>query len=263
VIGLALALSATIASHPRSGRAGPARSRVEHADPSRARPRDPNDAPFLAPPAGQPPRNTELRLREPYTPRRRIQLTLLPAYAALHLDFIGRPSEPIRGGGAGVAVDIQLLDFLWIQVQGGHTIHPVQDEFVKNEDVVQKVAAAGNVMATQAGLGLLHAIDLGRFLPFFDAGVGAMIITSPTGVQDGQRGSPCRGDGSCDTGLVCGSDDVCRPGLVPEIHAGLGLDILIGDRLAVGAYVRYHALLRDPATFPVYLVGAARLALRF
>jgi hypothetical protein len=228
-------------------------------------PRDPDETPYMKAPAGQPSQTPEARLKRPYSPRKRFQITVLPVYAAFNLDFIGRPRETIRGFGAALEVDLQLYDFLWLRAQGSHTMHPVEDEFVQESDgdPAVQVARSGMIMGSNAGLSLVYAMDLGRFMPLIDAGVGAMFITTPEAIQDGQMGGACRNDGSCDMGLTCGSDQICRMGVVMEAHLGLGLDVLIRERLTVGAHVRYHALLREPAVFPVYLMGALRLALRF
>lgn len=228
-------------------------------------PRDPNEEPYLEAPAGQRSQAPEPRLKRPYSPRKRFQITVLPVYAAFNLDFIGRPRETIRGFGAGLEVDLQLFDFLWIRAQGSHTVHPVEDQFVQEDEGEPSipVARAGMITGSNAGLSLVYAMDLGRFVPLIDAGLGVLFITTPEAIQDGQMGGACRSDGSCDMGLTCGSDDVCRMGVVLEAHLGLGFDVLIRERLSLGAQVRYHALLRDPAVFPIYLTAALRLALRF
>jgi hypothetical protein len=67
----------------------------------------------------------------------------------------------------------------------------------------------------------------------------------------------------CDTGLACSSENLCRVGLTPQLHAGFSLDVLLGDRFAVGGELRYFALLTAPMVYPVYLLAALRASIRF
>ncbi|MEZ4453609.1 MAG: hypothetical protein R3B09_29410, partial [Nannocystaceae bacterium] len=64
------------------------------------------------------------------------------------------------------------------------------------------------------------------------------------------------------TGLACVAG-TCQVSMVPEVHAGLSVDIQLGRRWAVGLALRYFALLFKPQVYPVYLLGAFRLTARF
>jgi hypothetical protein len=90
-----------------------------------------------------------------------------------------------------------------------------------------------------------------------------LFVRSPTAAQDGQWGAECREGGVCDLGLSCASDNVCRAAPFPEVHAGIGLDILLGRRWALGIAVRYYALMRAISDIPVYVHGGVRLSVRF
>jgi hypothetical protein len=126
-----------------------------------------------------------------------------------------------------------------------------------------QTAGAGLVQATHAGLSATYTMDLGRVVTTIDAGAGGLWIRGPQAVQDGQLGGTCRPDAVCDTGLSCSAQNVCRVGLTPQIHGGFAVDVLLGDRFAVGGELRYFALLTAPMTYPVYLLVALRASLRF
>jgi hypothetical protein len=271
-----LAAMAAIWAAPMDADANPRRDdREEHEDPGPIT--DPNDAPFMQPPNGQL-RTWSAGEPEPFTrgfsSRRRLQLTVLPAYAAIRMPFLGRPGSgcaggldctPIRGGGASVEVDVRLIRWLWLRLGVAHTVHPVDDNYFEDEEegTVEQVANAGAIHATSFGLSGVYPIDLGRFLPLLDFGAGAMVLNSPKAAISGQMGGACREDNVCDTGLSCGADQVCRPTLIPEAHVGVGVDVLLGQHWSAGLQIRYYALLSQISVFPTYLVGAVRLAARF
>lgn len=237
---------------------------------------DPNDAEFMKPPNGQL-RTWSAGKPEPITRgfsgRRRFQLTVLPTYAAVRMPLFGRTSSscgggfactPVRGFGAAVEADLRVLRWLWVRLGASHTVHPVDDNFSVDDDgEVSQLARAGNINTTTFGLSLVYPIDLGRFMPLLDGGVGGMLMNSPEPAINGQQDAPCRDGGVCDPGLACAPDNMCRLTVVPEAHVGLGLDVLLGRHWSVGAQVRYHALLSSISVFPTYLVGALRLAARF
>lgn len=238
------------------------------APPAKETPRDPNDLPPLPPPNGQP-RPDTLRLdpdyADPGSLRRRFQFTLLPTYAALDLPFLGRTIDrPLPGGGLAAEFDVELYAPFFFRVTGSYTAHPVEDEFTRNDDEqLVQTAAGGHIQVGDAGVSLLYAMDTGRLVPMLDVGLGALWLVTPDGVQSGQMGQQCREGGVCDSGLVCAADNVCRQGTTFEVHAGLAIDVLLGDRWAIGAHFRYFALLTAPAAFPIYLHGALRLSARF
>ena len=231
-------------------------------------PRDPNDLPRMRAPGGQP--QTDQNNWEPgaYTSnrssRRRFALTVKPLFSAIRLPFVGRPNAPIYGGGAGIDADLQLHPVVWLRLGGSIAGHPVPNEFQTNQDdEIVQVAQRGSLTAAQAGLGVVFAFDFGRVLPMLDAGVGGMLLRPPAGDRDGQLGSECADGGVCDTGLVCASDNVCRQGLLFEVHAGFAVDVLIREHLTLGAGVRYFAIATDPGTFPIYTHVLGRLGVRF
>lgn len=222
----------------------------------------------MQPPGGQP-RTDELRRNVGPNPRgwsnkRRVQLTVTPLYAAYRLPWIGGPSGPIRGGGVALDVDVHLVAPIYLRVSGSYSAHPVAPvyEVVEDEAPVLK-ANGGTIHSANVGGGIVFAMDLGRVMPMLEAGLGIMLINTPKAAQDGQRGGACLDGGGCDTGLACASDNVCRQGIVPEVHAGAALEILLSDRWTLGASIRYYALLLAPTVFPIYLQAGLRLGVRF
>ncbi|MCH9688915.1 MAG: hypothetical protein K0V04_46205 [Deltaproteobacteria bacterium] len=230
-------------------------------------PRDPNDLPPLSPPNGQPMPDS-LRRDVDHTSndsrRRRLVLTALPLYASFRLGFLGRRSVPTRGGGIGVAAQIPVWHPFGLRATASHTVHPVSDQFVRDdEEALVQTAARGMVQATHAGLSATYTMDLGRVITTLDAGAGAMWVRSPSAVQDGQLGGACLTDNICDIGLACSDQNVCQVGTTFQAHGGFALDVLLGDRFAVGGELRYHALLSAPTNYPVYLIAALRGSIRF
>lgn len=228
-------------------------------------PKDPNDAPFLRPPLGQAaptPIQSTPALAPPHDAGRRLALTVLPAYGSFRLPLRGRPDGArYPGAGAFVEADVQLLRFAWLRLQAGYTGHPVDEVRFVDGDELKVAANRGTLHATSAGVGVALGIDVGRVLPLVDLGVGAFRIGTPTGALPGQRDQPCF-EGGCDTGLACVAG-TCQVTLVPEVHAGVGVDIQLRRHWAIGAALKYFALLVQPQTYPVYLVGALRLTARF
>lgn len=232
-----------------------------------APPRDPNERPPLPDPEGQPARD-ELRRDVDHTTsasrRRRVVVTAAPVYASFRLPFLGRPQIPVRGGGVMVAAQVGLWRPLGLRITASHTLHPVADEHARNDDdVLVQTAGAGLVQATHAGLSATYTLDLGRVVTTLDAGGGGLWMRSPAAIQDGQLGAACLPQDVCDTGLACGSDGTCHVGLTPQLHGGFSVDVLLGDRWALGGELRYFALLSSPMVYPVYLMTALRASVRF
>jgi hypothetical protein len=235
-----------------------------------ATPRDPDELPHLRPPGGQPrPESARWspRFTDPFGERRRLQLTLMPVFAAMRLDRVGRPSgarNPIRGGGTAIELDVELFRPLWLRFIGSYTAHPVDDEFTRDDagEPVQ-TAARGQIHVGNIGASAVYALDLGRFIPLIDLGLGVMWLRSPAAVVRGQQGGQCRPGNVCEAGLVCGADNTCQPTPVLELHGGIALDVLLGTRWTVGIALRYFALLSEPSVFPVYLQAGARGGVRF
>jgi hypothetical protein len=241
-------------------------------------PADPDDGSFAPRPNGQLQQwsyEGENTRSQPFRARRRFTLSVAPLYAVFrwpatgtaddaYKRFIGRGTTRLRGGGALVELDVQLLRFLWGRIQASYSAHPVEDiADVDDDDVLTPVARAGIISASYVGGGLAYALDLGRVLPLIDGGMGVMMINSPEAVQAGQNGGECVEGGICEPGLRCGALELCEP--VPQmvVNAGIGVDYLLGEHWSVGVHVRYFALLANPAVFPVYYTGALRLGARF
>jgi hypothetical protein len=231
-------------------------------------PRDPDDAPFLRPPnnqLGQWSAGRQAPLTRGFDDDHHAQLSLIPTYAALHVPFIGRGSDPLRGGGMALELDVRLLRWLFIRVRGSHTLHPVFEEtsFDEESGKTTVIANAGLVQTTDTAVAIVYALDIGRFVPRVDVGAGLLSVSSPAAAQPGQWGAECRDGGVCDLGLSCNSESVCRAAPLPEVHAGIGLDVLLGRRWALGVGVRYYALLQALSNLPIYLHGSVRLSVRF
>jgi hypothetical protein len=232
-------------------------------------PRDPEDAPFMSPPnnqLGQWSAGRERPLTRGFDDDHHLQLTAVPTYAAMRVPFIGRADQPVlRGGGIGLELDVRLLRWLFVRVYASHTVHPVfeQTTFDEEDSEVVLLANGGLIQATNTGASVVYALDIGRFVPRVDVGAGLLFVRSPAGAQPGQWGEACREGGVCDLGLSCDGEDLCRPSPFPEVHAGVGVDILLGRRWAVGLSLRYYALVQAIADLPVYVHGNVRLSVRF
>jgi len=231
-------------------------------------PRDPDDSPFMSAPRNQLGTWSAGRTRpltRGFDDDHRVMLSAVPTYAAIHVPFIGRGDAPLRGGGVALELDVRVVRWLFVRLFGSHTVHPVFDEHGVNSETNEVVLLAngGLVQATNAGASIVYALDIGRFVPRVDVGGGLLFVRSPTAAQAGQWGGQCRQGGVCDLGLSCTVDDVCRPSPYPEFHAGIGVDMLLGRRWAVGLAVRYYALLSAISQLPIYLHGSIRLSARF
>jgi hypothetical protein len=234
----------------------------------RPTPHDPDDAPFTRAPRNQLGQWTAGR-RHPlvrgFDDDHWVALTLVPTYAAMRLPFIGRGNGPYRGGGIGLELDVRIVRWLFVRVYGSHTIHPVPrvEVYDENLDEVGLLANAGTLQATDTGLSIVYALDIGRFVPRVDVGAGLLFVRSPPAAQPGQWGAECRTGNVCDLGLRCSAEQTCQPAPFPEVHAGIALDVLLGRRWSVGVGVRYHALIQAISQFPMYATGHVRLAVRF
>ncbi|MEM6996464.1 MAG: hypothetical protein AAF721_38525 [Myxococcota bacterium] len=175
---------------------------------------------------------------------RRVALTLQPSFASWRMAFIGRPPIPIRGLGVIGEFDVQVWRTLWLRLSGIYSAHPVESAFARNDDdEIVQTAASGVLQSGGAALGAAYAFDLGRVLPLIEVGVGGLIVRTPEAVQAGQRGGECNPDGTCDAGLRCSAAATCELGVLPTLHAGLGVDILLARRWSAGAGLRYYAVL--------------------
>ncbi len=214
--------------------------------------------------SGSPPR-TRPDLRPRYSSRRRVALTIAPAFASFRLPFQGRPrGARSPGAGFGAAPPPRLARWIWFRAMATYSGHPVGEERVEAEDMsVVTTAPRGTIRAAGFGGGPVFALDLGRWLPLIEIGLGGLQIATPTGVAKGQRGQACRDGGGCDTGLRCSVGNTCEPSLIAQLYFGLAVDVLIRRHFSFGGQFRYYALLAAPGSFPVYLLGTLRLAVRF
>lgn len=273
-LGVLVAVFTWFAAVSRASAEAPA------ADPAREDPPpvpiDPNDTPFMRPPNNQPastPLRTRPDLRRGYSSVRRFAITVAPMFASMRLPFVGRcvapcsnnnPPPRTHGVGIGGELDFQLIRWIWLRVQTSYAIHPVGD--VRGEDDEMKTvvfAPAGTIRSFAFGLGPVVALDLGRFLPLIEGGLGGHRIATPDGVITGQAGMACGDDGTCDVGLRCGPENTCQQSILPELYFGGAVDILVRRHLSFGAQFRYHALLSAPGKFPVYILGGLRVTARF
>jgi hypothetical protein len=218
-------------------------------------------------PDGQPPTDEhrgDVEHAGGWSNRRRVHLGITPLYAAYRLAFLGRPVQPIRGGGVALDVDVHLVEPVWLRLSASYSGHPVQREYTPNDDDEPVLSAnAGTIHTADFGGGVMFAMDLGRVIPMLEAGLGIMVVSTPPAVLDGQRGAACLDGGGCDVGLACASDNVCRQSVIPEAHAGAAIEILLRDRWTLGASIRYYALLLAPTVFPIYLQAGVRVGVRF
>jgi hypothetical protein len=117
------------------------------------------------------------------------------------------------------------------------------------------------------GASLVYPLDLGRVVSTVDVGGGGMIMSSPEGRVDGQRGRPCLSGGVCDFGLACGAQGTCEATVVPQFNLSLSVDVLLGVRWSLGAQIRYFGLLSsisDGANgLPQLLTVGLRLGVRW
>lgn len=260
--GFLLALGSigpTSAAEPRSG------DESESGDPEP--PRDPNELPFMDPPYGQLRLDDQQRFasdfRGRFHRRRRVQLTVQPLFASVRTRLIGRAPAPMRGGGAGLDLDVHVWRPFWLRASASYSAHPLKRELSVDDDEVTETARRGLLHAAQAGVAAVYALDIGRVIPLVELGVGALWFRTPDGVQAGQFGGECMQGGVCDAGLVCASNNTCQQGTLFELHAGIAVDVKVTEHFTLGAGLRYFAFLSDPAVFPVYLQASARLGIWF
>ncbi|MBL9102130.1 MAG: hypothetical protein JNL82_14290 [Myxococcales bacterium] len=231
-----------------------------------APPRDPNDTPFMRAPNNQP-QPVHLRttpdLRRGYSSARRFAFTVAPLFASFRLEFQNRPGRT-HGAGVGGEVDVQIMKWLWLRAQGSYSVHPVQEVRAEDSggDVVLQ-AARGTIKAAGFGAGPVIALDLGRFVPLIEGGVGGLRVATPDGVVKGQLGEKCLDNGGCDVGLKCGAEKTCEQSIIPELYFGGAVDVHVRRHFSFGGGFRYYALLSAPGKFPVYLQASVRVVVRF
>lgn len=230
---------------------------------------DPDSAtPMMRAPGGQPPddrRRWGTSWASDASSRRRIALSLAGLFASYRLGFLGRKARPLRGGGVGTDLDIEIFAPVGVRISGSYTAHRLEDEHDDPEDAPPTLSAKKGTLHTfDLGGAVVFAMDVGRVRPVLEAGLGASVIRTPSAAVDGQRGGTCLAGGGCDIGLVCATaENVCRQGVTPRAHAGAAVEFMVGDRWLIAAMVRYFALLTAPTVFPVYLQAGVRVGVRF
>ncbi len=212
-------------------------------------------------------------VRRGYSSVRRLAITVAPLFASFRMPFVGRPdTQPVAAGraagrthgvGLGLELDVQILRWLWLRAQGSYSVHPVGEARALDADMKTVITAgAGNIRAFGFGAGPVLALDLGRFIPLIEGGLGGLRVAPPAGLIKGQLGQACDAS-QCDAGLTCGAGNVCRQSVIAELYFGGAVDVLARKHLSFGAQFRYYALLTAPGKFPVYLVGGVRVSVRF
>lgn len=202
-------------------------------------------------------------VRRGYSSSRRFAFTVAPMFASFRLEFLNRPGRT-HGAGIGGEIDVQLMKWLWLRAHGTYSVHPVQEVRTADDDGdVTIEAARGTIKAAGFGAGPVIALDLGRFVPLIEGGVGGLRVATPDGVVKGQRGEECQDDGACDVGLKCGADNTCQQTIIPELYFGGAVDVHVRRHFSFGGGFRYYALLSAPGKFPVYLLATVRVVVRF
>jgi hypothetical protein len=151
------------------------------------------------------------------------RLGALPSVGVVQLQ--GR--RPL-GAGIGIDLGYGLRDFVTLRGTLVYGLHPV--------DEVKQPALAGGLAELYAGYaGIEYALDVLRFIPFFDLSVGALLKTEP------------------------GREAVWQL----LVQGGIGLDYLYSRTFAVGFGARYHFAPTDVGGFPFYLYAGPRILMRW
>jgi hypothetical protein len=143
------------------------------------------------------------------------------AYAYITLDA---QSEP-EGGGASAFASFALTETFALQAAALFTTHSV---------AATKDRAGGTFRVVSADAGLSYAMDLVRFEPKIEAGIGILY-------------RHFAGQGVTDLG----------------VKIGFAVDYALYPWLAVGFGVYYHGFLTDPGNIPIYVELGPRISFRF
>lgn len=158
--------------------------------------------------------------------QRELQLGLQPVYGITYID-----KRTPSGGGGNLQLSYGITDAVGIQLHGGITDHPLSED---KDDML----AAGTLLTWHASLGVVYSLDIVRIVPYFEASIGLLGVTTMV-------------NGMTKTSLNAGAE------------LGLGGDYMLNRRWAVGVAVRYHAFLTDLGRIPLYLTVGPRVLLRF
>jgi hypothetical protein len=214
---------------------------------------------------GLPPR-TSPDIRRGWSARRRFAVTIAPAYASFrNLPFQGGRPPRLHGAGFNLELDVQIWRWIWLRGHGTYSGHPVDEIRTQDSEMqIMQTAPRGTIHATGFGAGPVFALDLGRFLPLSEVGLGGLRVASPRGGEKGQRGEACN-NGACDVGLKCSAANVCEPTIIPDLFFGAAIDLLIRRHVSLGAQFRYYSRLAkgEITNFPIYMLGTVRLSVRF
>lgn len=167
-----------------------------------------------------------LQPRRALAEQRELQLGLQPVYGLTYID-----KRTPSGGGGNLQLSYGITDAVGIQLHGGLTDHPLAED-------KEEMLAAGTLLTWHASLGIVYALDIVRIVPFFEASIGLLGVTTMV-------------NGAAKTSLNAGAE------------LGLGADYMLNRRWAVGVAVRYHAFLTDLGRIPLYLTVGPRVVLRF
>jgi outer membrane protein W len=162
--------------------------------------------------------------------QRELQLGLQPVYGITYID-----QRSPSGGGGNLQLSYGITDAVAIQLHGGVTAHPLAED-------MDRMLAPGLLLTWQASVGVMYALDIVRVVPYFEASVGILGVTTLTTAKAAAGGG---------TALNAGAE------------IGLGADYMLNRRWAVGVALRYHAFLTDLGRIPLYLTVGPRVVLRF
>jgi hypothetical protein len=161
-----------------------------------------------------------------------VSVTLTPAYALVNID-----DRSANGGGFAVDLGLGLSDALSLHATSALGWHAAP---------ATKMLPAGTLSAFTAMLGLTYTLDVIRLVPSFDVAFGAI------GVY-----------GDATFGSTPGAAAVSKPVTGFGVSGAFMLDYLLTRHVAVGAEVRYHAVLTDLSRVPMYLYAGPRVTFRW
>jgi hypothetical protein len=159
-------------------------------------------------------------------------VAVTPAYAISYVD-----SRTPSGGGGGVDVGFGISESLALHASGFLSWHPLD---------ATKATAAGTMSVFAGMIGLTYTLDVIRLVPSFEVALGVLGV---------------RGDAAF--GSDAKAEHVVASSTAFGVGLGFGLDYLLTRHVAIGATVRYHALLTDLTRVPVYLYAGPRVTFRF
>ena len=158
--------------------------------------------------------------------QRELQLGLQPVYGITYID-----KRSPSGGGGNLQLSYGITDAVGLQLNGGLTAHPLDED-------KDNMLPGGLLLTWNASLGVVYALDIVRIVPYFEASIGVLGVTTRTAA-------------GVTTSLNAGAE------------IGLGGDYMLNRRWAVGVALRYHAFLTDLGRIPLYLTVGPRVVLRF